>query len=161
MRRRTTLRGRQAAAYAPHDMSDRSTEDLVDELLRALTVESSGDELRTVAPAWFGDHLFGGFVVAQALAAVATWAPPGRRVHSMHAYFLRPVAAEQHVTYSGGLLREGRAFATAQLAAEQGGKAVLTMLASFTDDVDGYEYDLGRRDPLPELDESRAEQGPG
>ena len=142
-------------------MTHAPTEDVLDEMIDYLAVERDGDELRARTPDWFGEYLFGGFVVAQALAAVATWAPAGRRVHSMHAYFLRPVAAEVDVVYRSELLREGRTFATAQLRAEQSGKTVLTMLASFTSDGDGYEYDLGRRDPLPDLDERAAEAGPG
>ena len=43
------------------------------------------------APDWFGDYLFGGFVIAQAIVAATRNAPEGRRLHSMHAYFLRPV----------------------------------------------------------------------
>ena len=144
-------------------MSDAtSVDELVDETLRHLAIGRTADGSRqATTPGWFGDYLFGGFVVAQAVAAACTHAPASRRLHSFHAYFLRPVRANAEVVYKGGLLREGRAFATAQLEAEQDGKSVLSMLASFTDDGDGYEYDLGRGDPLPPLDESAAEGGPG
>ncbi len=43
---------------------------------------------------WFGEHLFGGFVIAQAIAAATRDAPEGRRLHSVHAYFLRPVTTK-------------------------------------------------------------------
>jgi acyl-CoA thioesterase II len=144
-------------------MSDTaSVEDLVDETLRHLAIDRAADgSLRATTPGWFGEYLFGGFVLAQAVAAGCEFAPPDRRLHSLHAYFLRPVKANASITYSGGLLREGRSFATAQLEAEQDGKAVLSMLASFTADDAGYEYDLGRRETLPELDESAVESGPG
>ena len=139
-----------------------SIEDLVDETLGHLAIERSTDgSLRASTPGWFGDYLFGGFVVAQAVAAACVHAPAGRRLHSLHAYFLRPVRANASLHFRGGLLREGRAFATVQLEAEQDGKAVLSLIGSFTADDDGYEYDLGRRDELPPLDESAAEGGPG
>ena len=35
-------------------------------------------------------RVFGGQVAAQALMSAARTVPPGRRVHSLHSYFLRP-----------------------------------------------------------------------
>ena len=36
------------------------------------------------APDWFGDYLFGGFVIAQSIIAATRNAPEGRRLHSLH-----------------------------------------------------------------------------
>jgi acyl-CoA thioesterase-2 len=138
-----------------------SIEELVAETLAGLTVHRDQQGWVARAPDWSGDFLFGGDVIAQALVAAAQWAPEGRRLHSLHAYFLRPVRAGQDVRYEGGVLREGRAFTVARIDASQDGKPVLAAMTSFTADTDGYEYDLRVGDGLPPLDESTVEPGPG
>ena len=138
------------------DVSDELTD-----LLEALTFEDDGDTITGTTPGWFGDYLFGGFVIAQAIAAATQRAPEGRRLHSLHAYFLRPVAGGAPITFRPTMRREGRTFATLQLDAEQSGKLALTAQCSFTADGGGYVYDLRGGDPLPPLDETAAEPGPG
>src|SRR5687767_15161743 len=59
--------------------------------LLTLSPEDDGETWAGVPPAWFGEYVFGGVVVAQAIAAATRDAPAGRRLHSLHAYFLRPV----------------------------------------------------------------------
>ena len=56
-------------------------------LARRAPTASGPDE----PPEWFGPYLFGGFVIAQAIAAATRDARAGHRLHSLHAYFLRPV----------------------------------------------------------------------
>src|SRR3954451_10936131 len=99
------------------------------EMLEFLTVRPDGGPDCWVgdAPDWFGDYLFGGFVIAQAIIAATRNAPDGRRLHSMHAYFLRPVVAGKPVTYVVQPIREGRAFTTRHVDASQDGKPVLEM----------------------------------
>jgi acyl-CoA thioesterase-2 len=139
------------------------------EMLAFLTVRPVADEADHGggagwvgdAPEWFGDYLFGGFVIAQAIIAATRNAPEGRRLHSMHAYFLRPVLAAQTISYEVRPLREGRTFTTRHVAASQDGKPVLDLSCSFTADTDGYVYDLpGGRD-IPSPDEVELESGPG
>ena len=142
------------STQAPESMSAEERASLV----RAhLAVTPRDDVLVATAPDWFGPVLFGGFVLAQAVAAATHAAPPGRRLHSLHAYFLRPVAGGEEVRYQNEVVRVGRTFSTTALRAEQNGKPVLTMTFSFTDDGDGdrdgYVYDLGAIGtgvPLPE-----------
>jgi acyl-CoA thioesterase II len=133
------------------------------ETLEFLTVQPGPDANTWVgnAPDWFGDILFGGFVIAQAIIAATRNAPEGRRLHSMHAYFLRPVLAGKTITYAVQPIREGRAFTTRHIAASQDGKAALEMSCSFTADTDGYVYDLPARHAVPVPDALPAEQGPG
>jgi len=107
------------------------------------------------------DYLFGGLVLGRAVEAATAHAPDGRRMHSLHAYFLRPVRATSPVDYRIVPLREGRSFATHRLDASQDGKDVFTMTCSYTADTDGYDYDVLRATPLPPRDESTAEPGPG
>jgi acyl-CoA thioesterase-2 len=137
-------------------------ETAVAEMVGFLTVRPAGDG-RWVGdvPDWFGDVLFGGFVLGQSVAAVTADAPAGRRLHSLHAYFLRPVLATGPVEYELRPVRDGRAFSSRHLTATQGGKPVLVALCSFTDDVDGYVYDVPAPGGLPERDEAAAEPGSG
>lgn len=134
------------------------------ETLAFLTVRpaGSGDGVWVGdAPDWFGDLLFGGFVIAQAIVAATRNAPEGRRLHSLHAYFLRPVMAASSIEYTLQPIRDGRTFNTGHVAARQYGKQVLDMSCSFTNDTDGYVYDLpGRVDP-PAPNDLLLEQGPG
>ena len=132
------------------------------ELLALLTVRPTGDG-RWVGdvPDWFGDVLFGGFILGQAVAAATRAAPEGRRLHSLHAYFLRPVLASGPVDYDLRPVRDGRAFSSRHLTAAQGGKPVLEGLCSFTEDTDGYVYDLGASTAMPERDDDAAELGTG
>jgi acyl-CoA thioesterase-2 len=136
--------------------------DVLAETLAYLTVRPEGDGFVGQAPSWFGDYLFGGFVVAQAIVAVTRDAPDDRRLHSLHAYFLRPAMAAVETTYRVTTLRSGRAFATRHLEATQNGKPLLELSCSFTTDTDGgYVYDLPGHEPPPPLDESTVEPGPG
>jgi acyl-CoA thioesterase II len=112
-------------------------------------------------PEWFGDVLFGGFVIAQAIMAATHDAPDGRRLHSMHAYFLRPAVSKVPIDYQLEPIREGRAFTSRHLAASQAGKAMLEMTCSFTADTEGYLYDLPPRDPVPRPAELPTHPGPG
>src|SRR4029079_14516351 len=102
------------------------------------------------APA-FGEweYVFGGVVICQAVAAATVNAPDARRLHSMHAYFLRPVANGTPLTYRVAPVREGRTYSARRLEVEQFGKPVLTMTYSLTADGDGYVYDLGGLGDVP------------
>ncbi|MGQ0825881.1 MAG: acyl-CoA thioesterase [Actinomycetota bacterium] len=94
-------------------------------------------------PDWFGPIAFGGFIVAQTLHAATTTVDAAKgRPHSLHCYFLRPVAAGTPVNYTIRHLRDGRTFTTRQVDAAQNGALVCTMTCSFTTDTDGYEYEL-------------------
>jgi len=133
------------------------------ELIDFLTLRESGDELIGNAPDWFGDYLFGGFVIGQAIVAATRDAPGDRRLHSMHAYFLRPITATGPISYRVRTLREGRAFATRRVEATQFDKPALEMTCSFTADVDAgvYVYDLPGRNDVPPPEAFEPEPGPG
>jgi acyl-CoA thioesterase-2 len=133
------------------------------ETIEFLTLRRDGDGWVGDAPDWFGDYLFGGFVIAQAIAAATQDAPDGRRLHSMHAYFLRPITSTGPISYRVRTLREGRSFATRRVEATQFGKPVLDMTCSFTADVDRevYLYDLPGASDVPPPETLEPETGPG
>lgn len=84
---------------------------------------------------------FGGQVAAQALvAAGATVDDPERRVHSLHAYFLRPGRTSDHIVYLVDRPRDGRSFSTRRIRAVQYGKTIFTMSASFAIEQSGPEH---------------------
>ena len=81
---------------------------------------------------------FGGQVAAQALVAAGTTVEqPGRRVHSLHAYFLRAGSTADHIVYMVDRLRDGRSFSTRRVRAVQYGKTIFAMSASFVDPMAG------------------------
>lgn len=75
---------------------------------------------------------FGGQVAAQALVAAGTTIDAeDRRVHSLHAYFLRPGRTTDHIVYLVDRPRDGRSFSTRRVRAVQYGETIFTMSASF------------------------------
>ena len=139
--------------------------DLLAETIDYLTLEPTDDTGAAwigSAPDWFGEVLFGGFVIAQAIIAATRDTPEGRRLHSLHAYFLRPVIAGTPIAYELRPVRDGRSFSSRHVAASQRGKPTLEMSCSFTADTDGYVYDLPNRDTkVPPPDELPVTAGPG
>ncbi|THH36721.1 acyl-CoA thioesterase II [Aliishimia ponticola] len=110
-------------------------------LLRLLDVEplevdlfrgiGSGGETST--------RIFGGQVIAQALAA-AYRTVPDRLCHSLHAYFIRPGDPSIPVIYQVDRARDGGSFTTRRVVAIQHGKQILNMSASFHIDEAGWEH---------------------
>lgn len=77
-------------------------------------------------------RVFGGEVAAQALVAAGRTVPSAdRRVHSIHAYFLRPGNAAKPLIYHVDAIRDGGSFTTRRVVAVQDGEAVFTLAASF------------------------------
>jgi acyl-CoA thioesterase II len=76
-------------------------------------------------------RLYGGQVAAQALRAAMLTVPEGRRVHSLHGYFLRPGVADWPVILRVERDRDGRSFSARHVEAVQHGEVIFTMSASF------------------------------
>jgi acyl-CoA thioesterase-2 len=137
---------------------------LVSETIEFITVRAADDGSGAFigeAPGWFGDRLFGGFVVGQAVHAATQFAPDGLRIHSLHGYFLRPMMAGTPVRYEAAIVKDGRSFSTRRLDVTQNGATVFTMTCSFTADTAGYAYDTPLDDPVPSPDALERGMGPG
>ena len=135
---------------------------VVDETVRFLEVHKDGDGCVGDAAPWFGEPLFGGFVIAQAVSAALHWTPPETRMHSLHAYFLRPVMLGE-LAYRSEPVKEGRTLTVRRLEVSQAGSPVLTMAHSFAGDTpDGYTYDLAPTTPIgaPTDHPTQVERGP-
>ena len=95
-------------------------------------------------------RVFGGQVVAQALAAATTTVEKNHRVHSLHAYFVLGGAPGEQILYEVDRLREGRSFTTRRVVARQSGGAILNLDASFqADEVDIDIQESGLPDGVP------------
>jgi acyl-CoA thioesterase-2 len=90
-------------------------------------------------------RVFGGQVAAQALVAAGRTVERGR-VHSLHAYFLRPGDPTVPILYEVDRIRDGRSFTTRRVVAIQHGRAIFNLATSFHVQEEG----LTHQDPMPE-----------
>ncbi len=96
-------------------------------------------------------RVFGGQVLAQGVIACgrtirALTDGADRRLHSVHAYFMRPGDDTQPITFSVERMRDGRSFSTRRVHAIQDGKPILSMSASFQLPDGGIDH----QDPVPD-----------
>lgn len=118
----------------------------LEQLLAVLTLESLGDNcFRGHTPAGRSRRVYGGQVLAQAMSAASCTIDAARRVHSLHAYFLRPGDPAQPIDYEVDPLRDGRRFSTRRVVARQCEKAIFSTSISYQLPVDG----LTHQDPMP------------
>jgi len=97
-----------------------------------------------------GPRIFGGQVIAQALVAAARTVP-ARTAHSLQAYFLRPGDAREPVLYRVERIRDGGTFSTRRVIAEQRGRAIFDLAASFHNAEDGPAHQTaGHQAPAPD-----------
>ena len=124
----------------------------VDELIELLNLETIEVNLfRGTSPDESRQRVFGGQVAGQALVAAArTVDTPGRMVHSLHAYFLRPGDPEHPILYEVDRLRDGRSFTTRRVVAIQHGRAIFNLQASFHTDEPGLDHQLEMPAGLPD-----------
>jgi acyl-CoA thioesterase-2 len=126
----------------------RPLDDLVDLLdLEAIEVNI----FRGVSPDESRQRVFGGQVAGQALVAAArTVDDPGRLVHSLHAYFLRPGDPAVPILYEVDRIRDGRSFTTRRVVAVQHGKAIFNLQASFHRGEPGLDHQVPMANGLPD-----------
>lgn len=75
--------------------------------------------------------VYGGHVLAYAMAAAEATRPPAMPLHSFHGYFLRPGKTALPCDFTVTPLRNGTSFATREVTALQGGEAIFSGLFSF------------------------------
>jgi acyl-CoA thioesterase-2 len=91
-------------------------------------------------------RVYGGQVVAQALAAAQRTVPEDRPVHSLHSYFIRPGEPRIPILYKVDRERDGASFTTRRVTAIQHGRAIFSLAASFQQRETGFAH----QDPMPE-----------
>jgi acyl-CoA thioesterase II len=133
------------------------SQDAVDALVKLLDLEPIEVNIfRGLSPDEERQRVFGGQVAGQALVAAARTVEPGRAVHSLHAYFLRPGDPQVPILYEVDRIRDGRSFTTRRVVAIQHGKAIFNLQSSFQVHEDGLEHeaampDVARPEDLPDF----------
>lgn len=104
-------------------------------------------------PAYPWGGLYGGQIVAQALAAAARTVDDPFIAHSLRAYFIRTGDAAEPVRYEVDRIRNGRSFCTRRVVARQAVGAILNLEASFQAPEDTGSVTTFGLDPVPGPDE--------
>lgn len=96
-------------------------------------------------------RVFGGQVLAQALIAAARTVE-GKRIHSLHGYFLRPGDIKADLSYGVEDLNDTRSFASRRVQAYQGELPIFSCIASFQAEATGPDHasELPTNLPAPE-----------
>ena len=104
----------------------------VDQLLEVLDLKQV-DAATFVgeSPQVGAQRVFGGQVAGQALVAAGRTVDPSRVVHSLHGYFVRPGDPTVPIEFSVETIRDGRSFSVRRSTAEQHGRTIFFMSASF------------------------------
>ena len=101
-----------------------------DELLELLNLQNSGQGVFVGPPAREGGmRVFGGHVLAQALAAAA-FTLDGPVCHSLHAYFVRPGKPGRPIDYEVAAMRDGQTFSLRKVVAVQRDEVNLELVAA-------------------------------
>ena len=110
------------------------------------------DAFLGVGPVLGWGRIYGGQVVAQALAAAGRTVDAAFHPHSLHAYFVRAGDEHKPVLYEVDRVRDGRSFCTRQVVAYQEGGAILNLIASFQvhEDADDVQSVVMPTVPAPE-----------
>lgn len=117
-----------------------------EELVQLLDLEQIERGLyRGAQPRTLLQQTFGGQVLAQSLVAAHRTVEPGRLIHSLHAYFLRPGSTEMPMIYDVETLRDGRGFSSRHTIGRQEGTRKFAMNSSFHVDEPGLDHS----DPMP------------
>lgn len=120
---------------------------ILKDLVNLLNLETLEDNLyRGESRDLGGRSVFGGQVIGQALAAASRTVTNGAP-HSLHAYFLRPGDMTRPIVYEVDRIRDGRSFTARRVQAIQGGKPILSMMASFQRNEAGLEHQT----PMPQV----------
>ncbi|WP_328607839.1 acyl-CoA thioesterase II [Amycolatopsis sp. NBC_00345] len=121
---------------------------VLDRLVALLDLEKIEENYyRGVSPVHSPVRVFGGQVAGQALVAAGRTVPEDRRVHSLHAYFIRGGDPSVPIVYEVDRIRDGRSFTTRRVVAVQHGKAIFSLSASFQKDEGGIEH----ADTMPDV----------
>ncbi len=114
---------------------------VLEELLNLLKLETMGDDVFLGESQDLGwGRVYGGQVLGQALSAAERTVDSTRLAHSFHCYFLRPGNPAESIEYRVERTRDGRSFSTRRIRAEQGGRPIFFMAASFQIPEVGLEH---------------------
>ncbi len=125
-----------------------SGQPVLDRLVALLDLERIEENIfRGVSPAQSPVRVFGGQVAGQALVAAGRTVPEERKVHSLHAYFIRPGDPSIPIVYEVDRIRDGRSFTTRRVVGIQRGHAIFALSASFQRAEKGVDH----AEPMPDV----------
>ncbi|MBB3861424.1 acyl-CoA thioesterase-2 [Novosphingobium hassiacum] len=114
------------------DDTDPTPDALVAGLLDLLNVKDhGGDRFEGRRKIGGVGRVFGGQVIGQALASAERTVPDDRPVHSLHVYFLRGGSEDHEIDFKVERDMDGGSFSNRRVVAQQLGKPIFNMLASF------------------------------
>src|SRR6266581_6708485 len=120
----------------------------LDDLIDLLELEQLEVNLfRGLSPDEDRQRVFGGQVAGQALVAAGRTVDDDKRVHSLHAYFLRPGDPTVPILYEVDRIRDGRSFTTRRVVGIQHGRAIFNLAASFHASEEGLDSQM----PMPDV----------
>jgi acyl-CoA thioesterase-2 len=102
-------------------------------------------------------RVFGGQVIAQALAAAERTVTSDRAAHSLHAYFLRGGSEDHEIEYTVARDFDGKSFSNRRVVATQQGAPILNFTASFQRSQDGLHHQESVMPDVPGPDELPSE----
>jgi acyl-CoA thioesterase-2 len=127
-----------------------SPEQLVAWLVKLLDVKDLGDDAFQGRKKRDGiGRVFGGQVIAQALAAAERTVDEARIAHSLHAYFLRAGSEDFPIDFAVARDFDGGSFSNRRVVASQQGRPILNLTASFHKREDGLEHQLPTMPEVP------------
>ena len=94
-------------------------------------------------------RMYGGQLLAQALAAAGRTVADDRQAHSLHAYFLAPGDVSTTVEMQVERVRDGRSFSSRCVSAFQEGRELFRMVASFHVAEPGESFAAHRSPDVP------------
>ncbi|QGN53263.1 acyl-CoA thioesterase II [Novosphingobium sp. Gsoil 351] len=92
-------------------------------------------------------RVFGGQVIAQALAAAERTVLQDREAHSLHAYFLRGGSEDHEIEFAVARDLDGGSFSNRRVVASQQGRPILNLTASFHRREEGVSH----QDEMPDV----------
>ena len=142
--------------------------DPISELLDVLDLEERDDKGFVGLGSGHGGYgLYGGHQIAQSIVAAYRSVGPERRLHSVHALFLRGGDGIQKIDYDVETIRDGRTFCQRRVTGSQNAKSIFDLTASFHTPEEGPgvisppppQY-LEKPENLPTFEECMMEVGP-
>ena len=94
-------------------------------------------------------RIFGGQVIAQSMMAAARTVDPAKRIHSLHAYFLRGGQETSDLHFRVHRDFDGRSISNRRVVVRQEGKVIFNLTASFQLPEDGVSHQVPMPDILP------------
>jgi acyl-CoA thioesterase-2 len=126
----------------------------VDQLLEVLDLKQiDTGTFRGESPQVGAQRVFGGQVAGQALVAAGRTVDPQRSVHSLHGYFVRPGDPTVPIDFVVEKIRDGRSFSVRRSTAQQNGRTIFFMSASFQVAEQGLDHHTPAPTGVPGPDE--------